>query len=280
MKKKLTMLLCLLMAAVLPLAAFAEEEMDLTLEGLVTEVVEGGFLLEDAEMGTVMLNVSEATVWDGMISSETLEAGQYVMVQYDGRMTRSLPPQAHADRVSSYVLEGTVNEVYEDGSFLLEGDPIHGEVIVTTEGTMVPLYAGMAVKVYYDGVMALSLPGQANARYIVVPQVSGTVGEVTEEGFLLTDADGVKYQVIMDENTVVGLMEEPVIEETAEIEESVSEEEAELPAEGTPEELPEMAETAETIEWGEGDFVTVYYNGMLTRSEPAQLAALEIIVER
>ena len=276
MKKKLHMILCLVLALALPLAAFAEEEMDLVLEGLVTEIVEGGFLMEDAEMGTVMLNVSETTVWDGMISSETLEKGQYVIVQYDGRMTRSLPPQAHADRVSSYVLEGTVNEVYEDGSFLLEGDPIHGEVIVTAESTLAPLYAGMSVTVYYDGVMALSLPGQANARWIVVPQLKGTVGEVTEEGFLLTDAEGVQYQVIMDENTVVGLMEEAVIEETAE---TVLEED-EIPAEGTPEELPEAAETTETVEWGEGDTVTVYYNGMLTRSEPAQLAALEIIVER
>ena len=277
MKKKAYVFLCLLLTLALPLAAFAAEEMDLTLEGVVTEVVEGGFLMDDAEMGLVMLNVSDATVWDGMISADTLEVGQYVIVQYDGRMTRSLPPQAHADHVGCYVLEGTVSEVYEDGSFLLEGDPIHGEVIVGGAAALSPIYAGMTVTVYYDGVMALSLPGQANARHIVVPRLSGTVSEFAQDGFLLTDAQDVTYRVIMDENTVVGLMEEPMIEEMAS--ESV-EEEDERPEEGTPDVLMEETEEEETIEWGDGDFVTVYYNGMLTRSDPAQLAALEIIVER
>jgi len=57
-------------------------------------------------------------------------------------------------------------------------------------------------------------------------------------------------------------------------------EEIELPEEGTPEETAEALDVSETIEWGDGDFVTVYYNGMLTRSEPAQLTALEVVVQR
>ena len=34
------------------------------------------------------------------------------------------------------------------------------------------------------------------------------------------------------------------------------------------------------IEWADGDTVTVYFNGMMTRSIPAQITAMEIVVIR
>ena len=71
----------------------------LALEGLVTEVLEQGFVMEDIELGSVLLNVDETTVMDGILAEGDIEVGQYVFVEYDGRLTRSLPPQAHADRV-------------------------------------------------------------------------------------------------------------------------------------------------------------------------------------
>ena len=110
--------------------------------------------------------------------------------------------------------------------------------------------------------------------------MTGTVSEFSDEGFILTDENGVPYKVIMDENTLVGLMQEAVIEENTAAEED-SEAEVEIAIEeGTPEELTADASLTETIEWGDGDTVTVYYNGMLTRSIPAQLAALEVVVKR
>ena len=158
MKKKLYTLLCLLCALALPFAAFAgEAEMDMELQGLVKEIVEGGFLMEDAEMGEVMLNTDETTVWDGTITEEDLAVGQFVMVQYDGRTTRSLPPQAHADRVGCYVLDGIVAELLEDG-FLLTGDETFGEAIIKTDAPLSEIYLKVPVQVYYDGVMTLSLP--------------------------------------------------------------------------------------------------------------------------
>jgi len=275
MKKNWTALLCLMLAALLPFAAFAEEEMDLELSGFVTEIVDGGFLMEDTEMGTVMLNTDDATVWDGFVTAETLEIGQYVIVQYDGRMTRSLPPQAHADRVSSHMLQGVVREVYEDGTFLLEGDPIHGAVIVGSAETLSPVHPSMFVTVYYDGVMALSLPGRANALHIAVPELSGTVSEWTEDGFLLNVENAGQYAVRMDKNTVVGIMEEAVMEDSADTE---AEPEILISEEDAPEEAAPAA--AETLEWGNGDTVTVYYNGILTKSIPSQLTAMEIVVQR
>lgn len=287
MKKKLYTLLCLLCALALPFAAFAgEAEMDMELQGLVKEIVEGGFLMEDAEMGEVMLNTDETTVWDGTITEEDLAVGQFVMVQYDGRTTRSLPPQAHADRVICYTLEGVVSEVYEDGFMLSEVD-MHGDVIVNTAETLPHVYEGMMVKVYFDGAMGMSLPAQVGGRYVEVPQVTGAVSEKTEEGFILTDDEGVEYEVLLTEETLVGVMEEPVIEvmdelaeetEAAEEGEIAEDEEILLLDEGTPDEAE--AEAAETIEWGDGDRVTVYFSGIMTKSLPAQVTAVEVMVER
>jgi len=285
MKNKLCILLCLLLAFALPLAAFAEaEETDLQLEGFVTEIVDGGFVMEDIERGKVMLNVSEETVWDGMASQDGLSLGQYVLVDFDGRMTFSLPPQAHADRVGMYTLEGMVAEVYEDG-MLLQGDPIYGDVIVNFAEAMPHVHQGMIVTVWYDGVMALSLPGQVTAKHITVPELVGTVSELAEDGFLLTDESGVPYQVLLTDEMIIGLKPVETVEETAE---ETEEETAEEPAEEEAEEVEiEISEEPvrlpleqSDVELADGDKVTVYYNGMLSRSIPAQLTALEIAVEK
>lgn len=316
MKKILAVLMTIAMLAALPFAAMAEET-DTLLEGLVTEIVDGGFVIEDAEQGKVMLNTSDATVFDGILLDSELTEGQYVFVEYDGRMTFSLPPQAHADRVACHALTGSVTEVLEDGSILMMDDTF-GETIVHLGEGMNHVYAGMPITVYYDGVMTLSLPGEANASHIVLPQLTGTVSNQTEEGFTLTDADGIEYEVKFDENTLISEEVLPVEEEEIIAEEEVTEEseesaDAEETDETVTEEASEEAKTADettetvseeeavledtelteeislpaaellsesAIEWADGDTVTVYYNGMMTRSIPAQITAMEIVVIR
>ena len=318
--------LSLLMALALPLGAFAEEnEPDTLLEGLVTEVLEQGFVMEDIELGSVLLNVDETTVMDGILAEGDIEVGQYVFVEYDGRLTRSLPPQAHADRVGGYRLTGTVDLSLSMG-VLLTGDPIFGDVIIRVDGSMPHLYQGMPITVYYNGVMAMSYPGQVTARHIVVPELTGTVSDRDSAGFTLTDADGNEYRVLLSEQTFTGVLsasveDAPAVEEEAQ-EDATEEEstEAAEPAadadEPTKEDEPasdadEPAETDEsvaeepaeedpatdepagddeadasqpaplpTVEWGDGDTVTVYYNGVMTRSLPPQVTALEVLVLR
>ena len=293
MKKNVwkVLLAALLCMALVPAAVMAEEAPDTMLEGFVTEILEEGFVMEDVDMGEVMVNTSEVTVWDGVLLDSELEVGQYVIVHYDGRMTFSLPPQVHADLVGCYVLDGMVTEVL-DGAFLMVGDPTFDHVYVTTGEGFPPVYADMAVKVYYDGVMTLSLPGRANARHIVVPQLHGTASEVTEEGFLLTDADGLQYQVFLGENTVMGEvlpeLEEELSEETGETDEigdvevelAVEETAGEEPADETEEMAEEPAEEILIINVAEGDNVTVYYSGASTRSLPPQLTAQEVRIHR
>ena len=326
--------LALLMA--LPLGAFAQEaEPDTLLEGLVTEIVDEGFVMEDIELGNVLLNVDETTVMDGILAEEEIEVGQYVFVEYDGRLTRSLPPQAHADRVGCYRLTGTVDLSLSMG-VLLTGDPIFGDVIIRVDGSMPHLYQGMPITVYYNGVMAMSYPGQVTARHIVVPELTGTVSDRDSAGFTLTDADGNEYRVLLSEQTFTGVLsasveDAPAVEEEAqedateeesteaaepaadsdepaetdepasdadepaETDESVAEEPAEEEAvtEEPAEEDPATDEPAgddeadasrpaplPTVEWGDGDTVAVYYNGVMTRSIPPQVTALEVLVLR
>ena len=325
MKKNrfLALALSLLMALALPLGAFAEEnEPDTLLEGLVTEVLEQGFVMEDIELGSVLLNVDETTVMDGILAEGDIEVGQYVFVEYDGRLTRSLPPQAHADRVGCYRLTGTVDLSLSMG-VLLTGDPIFGDVIIRVDGSMPHLYQGMPITVYYNGVMAMSYPGQVTARHIVVPELTGTVSDRDSAGFTLTDADGNEYRVLLSEQTFTGVLsasvedapaveeeaqedateeesteaaepaadsdepaetDEPAAEKSAE-EEAVTEEPAEEdpatdePAGGDEADASQPAPLP-TVEWGDGDTVTVYYNGVMTRSLPPQVTALEVLVLR
>ena len=324
--------LSLLMALALPLGAFAEEnDPDTLLEGLVTEVLEQGFVMEDIELGSVLLNVDETTVMDGILAEGDIEVGQYVFVEYDGRLTRSLPPQAHADRVGCYRLTGTVDLSLSMG-VLLTGDPIFGDVIIRVDGSMPHLFQGMPVTVYYNGVMAMSYPGQVTARHIVVPELSGVVSDRDSAGFTLTDADGNEYRVLLSEQTFTGVLSASVedapamdgaAQEDAGAEESAEEAEPASGAEEAVAEEPVAAEPDEgesvmdesdedesamdepaaqepvaeepaggdeadasqpallpTVEWGDGDTVTVYYNGVMTRSIPPQVTALEVLVLR
>lgn len=255
MNKNLYRIICLLLAVLLPIAALAQQEEPQVLEGLVIEVLEDGFLLDDIQRGTVMLNTDETTVWDGILAETGApEKGQYVLVWYDGRLTRSIPPQAHADKVGCYTLNGSAAEFYENG-VLLTGDPLFGDVLVHMDGVETHVYQGMPITVYYDGIMALSLPGQVNARYIVVPELRGAVSGVTEEGFTLTDGEGHEYTVLVNDETF-RTEKQLVVEEGIEIEPS------------------------DVIQWQEGDVVQVLYNGMMTRSIPAQITALEVCVLR
>jgi len=270
----------------LPLGALAAEA-DTELEGLVTELVDGGFIMEDRDLGTVLVNVDDTTVRDGILAEGEMEVGQYVIVAYDGRLTRSIPPQAHADRVGCYVLNGTVSEFLENG-VLLTGDEVFGDVIVRLNGSVPHIYRDMPITVYYDGVMALSLPGQVNARYVIVPELTGVVSEKDGEGFTLTDESGQSYRVLLGGDTLTGMLSASV--EKAENGEAGNAQEAQPEAAGTAQEPDETHEPEEnptqeaaappTLEWGDGDYVTVYYNGMMTKSNPPQLTALEVLVVR
>ncbi|MBE5800945.1 MAG: hypothetical protein E7319_01520 [Clostridiales bacterium] len=227
MKKYVSLLLAVLLAAVAPLAVFAEEaDMLKPFEGLVTELVEGGFLMEDLTMGELLINVDDNTVLDGILSIEPIQVGMYVIVDHNGMMTRSIPAQVYALRVGCYTLNGIAGEFTENG-VLLTGDPIFGEVFVQMTPTMANVFPGVPMLVYYDGVMTMSLPGKVNARYVLVPEMTGVVSEKDGAGFTLTDEDGNTYRVLTSDTLLVGRLamneDEEILPGAAEVEEIVDE---------------------------------------------------------
>ena len=71
-RKWIALLLALCLA--LPLGALAAEA-DTELEGLVTELVDGGFVMEDRDLGEVLVNVDDTTVRDGILAEGEIEVG-------------------------------------------------------------------------------------------------------------------------------------------------------------------------------------------------------------
>ena len=204
MKKMISLFTALLLAVAAPLTVLAEDtEMMMTFEGLVTEIFDGGFLMEDKEMGLVQVNTDDKTVLDGILSIQPLEVGMYVLVDHTGMMTRSIPPQVYGMRVGCYTLSGVAGEITEEG-VLLTSDPIFGEVFVQMTPTMATVFPGVPMLVYYDGVMTMSLPGKVNARYVLVPELTGVVSDKDGAGFTLTDEDGNTYRVLTSDTLLVG----------------------------------------------------------------------------
>ena len=135
------------------------------LGGEVTEVGEGYFVMADAELGEVQVNLGDDSAFDG-VELDELAAGQYVYVIYDGKMTRSLPPQVFALRVSMYATTGEITELTE-GKMTLVRDEIGDEVIISLPQDAPALAVGDHVTAYTTGIMTMSIPALMNAVKIV-----------------------------------------------------------------------------------------------------------------
>ena len=135
------------------------------LGGEITEVGEGYFVMTDAELGEVQVNLGDDSAFDG-VEPDELTVGQFVYVIYDGKMTRSLPPQVFALRVSMYATTGEITELSE-GKMTLVRDEIGDEVIISLPQDAPELAVGDHVTAYTTGIMTLSIPAQMNAVKIV-----------------------------------------------------------------------------------------------------------------
>lgn len=194
--------------------------------------------------------------------------------------------------MTCYWLAGQVESVdEEENTFLMQTEL--GTVIVHRGELTTPVYAEMNVTVYFDGVMALSEPGQIAARKIEVPEVQGTVLEMTENGFVLRTDDETEYRVILTEETVRGVLlpaAEPADEETAE-EKTEEAAEADVPSDEKEDtdaaetEAPSDEEQEVTVDEpaadpAPGDRVTVYFSGEYADEDGRELTALEVLIEK
>ena len=195
MRKMLIAAAAFTLALLMCASAFASTVPSVTLEGLITEAGDGWFLMSDVTQGAVRVNLDDATTaYDGIAGKDAMAVGQYVYVTYNGIMTRSLPPQVTAQKVSCFVVNGTVTDILENGA-LVEGDTVLGSVIVHGYAGMPPLYQSVPVTLYYNGIMALSYPPQITVAYAVVPALTGAVSSAGTTGFTLTAGDGTVYTI-------------------------------------------------------------------------------------
>ncbi len=203
MKRMMKCLVSTLLAALTLLAAMpALAQEGATLQGLVLRLEEEGFILDDEKLDEVYVTVDDSTLWDGVLIEEDVQVGMYVIVKYDGRTTRSLPPQAHADKVSCYRLTGEAAWFSTTG-VMLTGDKTFGDVLVRVPEDAPHIFMGVPMTVYYNGVMAMSYPGQVGALHIDVPVVTGTAEDVDEQGFTLVSASGERIRVNIDQGTLM-----------------------------------------------------------------------------
>lgn len=204
-KKNVALILSVMMLAtcLFPALGLAEgKKTSLEFHGLITEVVDGGVIVQDVEMGPVLLNVDPETVLEGILAETPLEVGMYVFAKSGGILTRTSPPQTHADRLGCYTLSGDVGEIF-DGGILLTGDKLFGDVLVSLDEHMPHVFGGVPIKIYYDGSMAMSRPSKVTARYIVVPVIKGTVKAIDETSFTLEDENGESVNIAISANTLL-----------------------------------------------------------------------------
>lgn len=187
------------LAAVMAFGAFgalADETQGVTLGGVVVEATDSAVLIHTGEYGDVLVNYDDTTAFEGL---EAVKPDTYIIVTYAGAMTRSIPPQIFAEKISMFVASGTVIEATDAGMLVNQGDL--GPVFVHLQDGMEPLYYGCVVDVYYSGVMAMSYPGQITALYVVTPTLPGIVSELGDGYFLMMGEDGQTYMVNNDDGT-------------------------------------------------------------------------------
>jgi hydrogenase maturation factor len=201
MKKIILVMLALILSLGMMTVAMAEASGSAQLEGVIAEIrQDGSFLMDSISMGQVLVQTNEETALEGV---EALAAGQYVFVEYDGTMTKSVPPQATAQKVSCYVFEGTVQSVDEAAGTALVESEEYSLVQVKLPVMETALHEGDYVAVYFGGAMAMSYPAQAGGLKVdVYAKASGTVAEIGD-GYFTMDTQSGTIRVNIGEETVL-----------------------------------------------------------------------------
>lgn len=142
-----------------PTTISAEEAHELA--GIVEEITDEYYIIKTAEGQRYQINLDSTTIFDG----ETPCVNDLIHVQYDGKMTRSIPAQVTALHIGCYYHTGAIVELTQEGFTLDAGEQLM-EVHCQQE-LLSGLENGQQVKVYTNGIMTMSLPAQVNADLII-----------------------------------------------------------------------------------------------------------------
>ena len=177
---------------------------DHMLMGVVSEMTEAGFTLTFGE--EVYAVTADAALLEG------IQDGMFVTVYFNGMMTRMIPAGVTALHVRGQEIVGTVTEMVEGGFILtVEGEELPYHVAIKEDAIQfVQAEPGMEVIVIVDGMMTASLESiLVNATEIlplpVVEEIFDMAGIVTEigEGFIMIEnTDGQLVQVNTFEETI------------------------------------------------------------------------------
>ena len=284
-------------------------------DDLLTPVTLSGFVM-DVQEEFLLVKTPDGLSVEALLTPETLiegdEAviGDFVHILYNGMMTRSLPAQITAERIGCYKVQGIVSELAEDGFTLTFGEEIYR--INAAAEQMAYIQDGMFVTVYHEGLMTMSIPAQLVASHIRGQEIVGVVTEMMENGFTLTvEGEEIPYAVFPREDALIFVQPEPGMEVIVVTDglmtsglDQITVNAVEILPLPVVQEIFDMAgviveitdefiliETAdgqqvqvnlseETFFEGKeietGDFIHVTYNGMMTFSIPAQIAALKV----
>lgn len=193
-----------MMTKSIPAQITAQYVGDYALMGLVSDLTEEGFLLTYGE-DTWQVNASEAQL-------ALVQDGMFVTVFHNGIMTRSIPAQVTADHVRGMEIVGTVIEMVEGGFTLsVEGEELPYHVALKEDAlSFVQAEPGMTLIVVTDGIQTSSAESILVNAVEVLPlpaveelfDMAGTVTEITEEGIFITTADGRPMQIRTNEETL------------------------------------------------------------------------------
>ena len=177
---------------------------DHMLMGVVSEMTEAGFTLTFGE--EVYAVTADAALLEG------IQDGMFVTVYFNGMMTRMIPAGVTALHVRGQEIVGTVTEMVEGGFILtVDGEELPYHVAIKEDAIQfVQAEPGMEVIVIVDGMMTASLESiLVNATEIlplpVVEEIFDMAGIVTEigEGFIMIEnTDGQLVQVNTFEETI------------------------------------------------------------------------------
>ena len=293
-----------MMTRSLPAQITAEYIHDHMLMGVVTDLTENGFTLTFGE--EVYAVSAEASLLTG------IQDGMFVTVYHNGMMTRMIPAGVNALHVRGQEIVGTVTEMVEGGFTLtVEGEELPYHVAIKEDALQfVQAEPGTEVIVIIDGLATASLESiLVNATEILplptVQEIFDQTGIVTEigEGFIMIEgAECQMIQVNTSEETLFEGKEIAVgdfIHITYNGQMTFS-----IPAQITAQKVGCYAHTGVVGEISEGQFlletelepilvnvtaemlegietgksVTVYSNGAMTMSLPAQIGAEFITV--
>lgn len=148
-------------------ATTVEEPEIYTQHGYVMEILEdGAFLLLNQDNQTVQVNVDETTVVDRL---DDLQVGQYVLVDFDGKTTRSIPAQLYAQSIFGATINGIVSAVNGTEITLIEDETQQEYIVNMAEDAVLPV-AGEHIAVHFNGAVTMSLPAQIGAlAWDVIP---------------------------------------------------------------------------------------------------------------